>query len=154
MSSPGLVESIAASSATLIGPAVVDLTGQAHQGSTARTELLHRHLVARLQAARGELRQLLEGADVPEELVMWLGAVVADRRRELDASRAEARDQAAALVRAADARAAELIASAEAEARVLRAVATWLRSVPMARAALPGLATAPIGPGRRAEQAP
>jgi hypothetical protein len=154
MSSPGLVESIAASSATLMGPAVVDLTGQAHQGSTARTELLHRHLVARLQAARSELRQLQEGADVSEDLVMWLGAVVADRRRELDASRAETRHQAEALVRAADARAAELIASAEAEARVLRAMATWLRSVPMARAALPGLATAAIGPERRAERAP
>jgi hypothetical protein len=154
MSSPGLVESIAASPATPIGPAVVDLAGQAREGSTARTELLHRHLVARIEAARGELRQLQEGDDVPEELVAWLGAVVAERRRELEASRAAARDRAAALVRAADARAAELIESAETEARVLRAVATWLRGVPLARASLPGRATAAIGPRRRAEQAP
>jgi hypothetical protein len=154
MSFPGLVESIATAtaSATTVEPVAVDLTGPAQQGSTARAELLHRHLVARLHAARSELRQLQDGAEVPEELVLWLGAVVAERRRDVEASRAEIRDRAAALVRAADARAAELVAAAESEARVLRAVATWLGSVPTARAAVSGMPTASIGPGRRAEE--
>jgi hypothetical protein len=157
MNSPGLVESLAAASAAsvaLVEPAAsVELTRRAQQGSTARAELLHRHLVARLQAAKSELRQLEGGAEVPEELVLWLGAVVAERRSDVEASRAEIRDRAVALVRAADARAAELVAAAESEARVLRAVGTWLRSVPTARAALSGMPTASIGPGRRAEEA-
>ena len=103
-----------------------------------RAEHLHRHLSARLAAAQEELGQLDERGDAPEVLVARFGATVSDAQQTLAREWAEEDQRSSALRRAAEAHARQLIADAESEARVLRAVATWLRQVPLGNARPPG----------------
>ena len=102
-------------------------------GSDARlrTELVHRHLVARVAAARRQVEELDQQRrdERPEQLVASVGATVVEVRRRLSIERADAELRAEAFERAARRRGAEIIAEAEAEARVLRAAAAWVRQV-------------------------
>jgi hypothetical protein len=100
-------------------------------GRTVRNELLRRHLIARVGAAREQLRALEDHDQAPAALVARVGATVAEAQRAIAAEHAEARTRSAALLRIADVRAAEILADADAEARVLRAMVTWLRQVPV-----------------------
>jgi len=102
---------------------------------TLRTELLHRHLVARVAAARRqveELEELTEPGASTRTLVASVGATVAEARRSLSLERADAELRVEAFERAARRRGAELLAEAEAEARVLQAAAAWLRQARLA----------------------
>lgn len=103
-------------------------------GSGLKTELLHRHLLARLAVARDNLKALEDTSPAPEVLVSRFGSVITEAQRVLEAERAEAVAQAEALDEAVDARVVEIIAHAVAEADALRAVATSLREVPVAGA--------------------
>jgi hypothetical protein len=94
-----------------------------------RTELLHRHLVARVAAAREQVRCLEQPTQAPEALVARFGATVVEAQRALAAERLEADRRATVFGRVAEDRGAQLLAEAEAEARILRAAATWLRQV-------------------------
>ena len=94
-------------------------------GSGLKTELLHRHLLARLAVARDSLRALEDSSPAPEVLVSRFGVVINEAQRVIEAERAEA----------VDARVVEIIAHAVAEADALLAVATSLREVPVAGAA-------------------
>jgi hypothetical protein len=104
-------------------------------GSGLKTELLHRHLLARLAVARDSLRALEDSSPAPEVLVSRFGVVINEAQRVIEAERAEALAQSEALDEAVDARVVEIIAHAVAEADALRAVASSLRDVPVAGAA-------------------
>ena len=92
-----------------------------------RTDLLHRHLTARLASARDELRALEDHSVDPDALVVQVGARVADAQRAVAAERTESDRRSLALLQVADEHAAQVVAEAEAEAHVLRAAAAWLR---------------------------
>jgi hypothetical protein len=132
MNGPGLVESLSIDLTDPVDP-IVDAVPTVTRAT--RAELVHRHLVARLQAARAELHELGAQVGAPDELVSWLGTVVAERRDQVELARAERHLRADAVLAAADEEAAGLVAAAEVEARVLRAVALWLEAEPLARAA-------------------
>jgi hypothetical protein len=110
---------------TLEGPARDD-----RPGALLSAEQLRRHLLERLEAAREELRALERRRPAPTVLVNRVGAAVAEAQRSIEAERAESELRSDALGRVAARRGSLLIAGAEAEARILRAVATWLRQVP------------------------
>jgi hypothetical protein len=99
-------------------------------GGHLSAEQLRRHLVARVRTARERVQVLEAQRPAPAVLVTRVGATVAEAQRVIDLERAEADVRAEALGRVVARRAGELLAEAEAEARVLRAVATWLRQVP------------------------
>ena len=103
----------------------------ADRSGGTRAELLHRHLAARVAAAREQLLSLDGPVDAPDVLIARFGATVAEAQRTLAEEWTEEEQRAATLHRAAEARADQVIADAESEARVLRAVATWLRKVPL-----------------------
>jgi hypothetical protein len=127
------------------GPALPPPLSSAEDDRTdarLRTELLHRHFVARVAATRRRIEELEElertTAD-PDELAVSVGATVVEARRRLSAERAEADLRSEAFERAARRRGAEIVAEAEAEARVLRAAASWVR-----QASLAGPEAAPV----------
>jgi hypothetical protein len=116
-----------------------DLTRSERPGGALRAERVHRYLVARLRSARHELRELEARREAPAAVVAWVGSLVSERQREVEARRAEGEARAEALVRAAEERVQELVGGAESEARALRAVAVWLRQ-------LGGAPADPVGP--------
>jgi hypothetical protein len=101
-----------------------------------RTELVHRHLLARLSVAEEQLQILEDQSPAPEALVARFGATITEAQRVLDGERAEVAGRAEGRRRASEARAAELVTRAEAEAAAIREVVAQLRS--------PAL---PTGPG-------
>lgn len=107
-------------------------------------ELLHHHLLARVAAAREQLRTLEERRQAPEVLVSRFGATVADAQRLLVEERAEAELRGDALLRAAAHRSEEVVADAETEARVLRAVVAWLGQLPATSAPCPAPVALPM----------
>jgi hypothetical protein len=94
-------------------------------------ETLHRHLRHRVAIAHEQLRALEDRTQAPDALVARFGATVAETQRSLLEERTQAERRVAALRSSARQRAEQLVAEAEAEARVLRAVATWLGRVPV-----------------------
>ena len=94
-----------------------------------RTELVHRHLLARMGVAREQLSILEDHSPAPEALVARFGATIAEAQRMLAAERAEVAERADARRRGSEARAAEIVTRAEAEAAAIREVAAQLRSV-------------------------
>jgi hypothetical protein len=107
-------------------------------------ELLHRHLVARVAAAREQLRALDERRQAPDVLVSRFGATVADAQRVLAEERADAQARDDAMLRAARHRAEQLLVDAETEARVLRAVIAWLGQVPASPVSSPSPVAVPV----------
>lgn len=108
----------------LEGPAPV-----ARPVGSLSAEQLHRHLVARVAVALEQLRALEAQQLAPVVLVTSVGATVVEAQRLIDAERTESELRSEAFGRVAARRGGELMAEAEAEARILRAVATWLRLV-------------------------
>jgi len=98
------------------------------EAAALRTQLLHRHLLARLAVARDDLRAVEDRSTAPVVMVERFAAVVTDTQRDLAAERAEAELRSAALLRVADAAAAEVLARARARADALLLVAARLRS--------------------------
>ena len=98
------------------------------EAAALRTQLLHRHLLARLAVARDDLRAVEDRSTAPVVMVERFAAVVTDTQRDLAAERAEAELRSAALLRVADAAAAEVLARARARADALLLVADRLRS--------------------------
>jgi hypothetical protein len=104
----------------------------ASSGAVLRTDLLHRHLSARVAAAR-ETLDILEARTpaADDELVHWFAARVAEAQEVLDQERAEAQRHADERLEAARLEATTIVIDAEGEARVLRAVAAQLRDEPV-----------------------
>ncbi len=125
-------------------PAVPALAlGLDRSDTRLRTELMHRHLVARVAATRRQVEELDRQlrAERSEPQVAGIGATVVEVRRRLSVERADAELRAEAFERAARCRGDEIIAEAEAEARVLRAAAVWVR-----QARLSGPEASPVIP--------
>jgi hypothetical protein len=101
-------------------------------GAVLRTDLLHRHLSARVAAAR-ETLDILEARTpaADDELVHWFAARVAEAQEVLDQERAESQHLAAERLEAARLEATTIVIDAEGEARVLRSVAAQLRQAPV-----------------------
>ena len=101
-------------------------------GGTLRIELLHRHLAARIEAARERLRVLEDrNPSVDDMLVERFGDTVVGAQRELAAERVDAELRSTAFLRVARERAAKAVTDAEAEAGLLQVIAGWLRQVPV-----------------------
>jgi hypothetical protein len=107
-------------------------SGAGASDGVLRTELLHRHLSARVAAAR-ETLEILEARDpsADDRLVARFSGLVAEAQQVLAREKADAAAADAARLLAAEARAARLLADAEGEARLLRSVATWLDQAPV-----------------------
>jgi hypothetical protein len=127
-------------------PAMPAGIGRDRADGRLRTELLHRHLVARVADVRRQIHEIERSARDPEDVVASVGATVVEARRQLSLERAEAELRVEAFERAARGRGVEMLAEAEAEARVLKASATWLRQ---ARLAGPQHAAAPVAAAPR-----
>ena len=111
-------------------PAVPALAvGLDRSDARLRTELMHRHLVARVAATRRQVEELDQQRRdrAVGAAGGGVGATVVEVRRRLSIERADAELRAEAFERAARRRGDEIIAEAEAEARVLRAAAAWVR---------------------------
>lgn len=108
----------------------------ASSGAVLRTDLLHRHLSARVAAAR-ETLDILEARTpaADDALVHWFTARVAEAQDVLDQERAESQRLSAERLEAARLRAATIVIDAEGEARVLLEVAAHLGEAPVAAAA-------------------
>lgn len=115
---------------TLPGAAAV--AAPAPSGAVLRTDLLHRHLAARVAAAR-ETLDILEARTpaADDQLVHWFSARVAEAQQVLDQERAEARRRGDERLEAARLRAATIVIDAEGEARVLLDVAARLGRAPV-----------------------
>lgn len=94
-----------------------------------RTELVHRHLHARLTVAEEQIQILEDHSPAPEVLVSRFTATIQEAQRVLDAERAEVTVRAESRREASEARAAELLDRARAEASAIREVAAQLRGV-------------------------
>jgi hypothetical protein len=101
-------------------------------GAVLRTDLLHRHLSARVAAAR-ETLDILEARTpaADDKLVHWFAARVAEAQEVLDQERAEAQRRRDERLAAARRRATTIVIDAEGEARVLRSVAAQLGQAPV-----------------------
>lgn len=104
----------------------------ASSGAVLRTDLLHRHLSARVAAAR-ETLDILEARTpaADDKLVHWFTARVAEAQEVLDQERAESERASAERLDAARRRAATIVIDAEGEARVLLDVAARLGRAPV-----------------------
>jgi hypothetical protein len=97
-----------------------------------RTELVHRHLHARLSVAEEQIQILEDHSPAPEVLVGRFAATIQETQRVLDAERAEVTLRVEARRQASEARAAEVLDRARAEAAAIREVAARLRGASLA----------------------
>lgn len=106
-------------------------TGPDRQDADAdlRTELLHRHLHARLGVAEEQIQILEDRSPAPVVLVGRFTATIQGAQRVLDLERAEVTVRAEARRATSEARAAEVLDRARAEASSIREVAARLRGV-------------------------
>jgi hypothetical protein len=113
-------------------PGTAAVAGSASSGAVLRTDLLHRHLSARVAAAR-ETLDILEARTpaADDQLVHWFAARVAEAHQVLDQERTETRHLADERLDAARRQAATIVLGAEGEARVLRDVAMRLSEAPV-----------------------
>jgi len=118
---PGMLDETAP-----FGP-TVPASPEQESADDLRTELVHRHLHARLRVAGEQIQILEDHSPAPEILVRHFAATIQDAQRVLDAARAEATAHADARRQAAEVRAAELLDRARAEAAAMREVAARLR---------------------------
>lgn len=125
MTPPEMAHSAASPTGTTVGGVT---------GGVLRTDLLHRHLAARVAAAR-ETLEILEARDpsADERLVQRFGSLVAEAQQVLAAERAAAARDDIARLRAAEVEATLLVASARMDAQRMAAVAHALREAPVAR---------------------
>ncbi len=128
------------------GPAGATVPGAAavaappsSSGAVLRTDLLHRHLSARVAAAR-ETLDILEARTpaADDQLVHWFSARVAEAQEVLDRERTESQRLSAERLDAARRQATTIVIDAEGEARVLLDVADRLRREPVGAAAAAG----------------
>jgi hypothetical protein len=125
---------------TTVPGAAAIVTAPAPSGAVLRTDLLHRHLSARVTAAR-ETLDILEARTpaADDRLVHWFTARVAEAQEVLDQERAESQRLSADRLEAARRRAATIVIDAEGEARVLLAVAAQLGQAPVGAAVDPAV---------------
>jgi hypothetical protein len=127
MTHPDMLDEQAADRSTALptGPSWSD---RASTDANLRTELVHRHLMARIGVAEEQLRILEDHSPAPEVLVARFGATITEAQAVLDRERAEAAVRVEHRRQDTELRISELLGKALAEATAILEVAAEVRA--------------------------
>jgi uncharacterized protein (DUF2249 family) len=136
-----LDEQAAPQSATLpTGPPWSD---RVSADANLRTELVHRHLIARLSVAGEQIQILEDHSPAPEVLVARFGTTISEAQRVLAEERAEVAQRVEHRRQDTELRATELLAGALAEATAILEVAAQVRAAAFTAGSLAAPVPAP-----------
>lgn len=146
MTSPEMLDEQAARDASTTLPTGPPWSDRVSADANLRTELVHRHLMARLGVAEEQLQILEDHSPAPEVLVARFAATVAEAQAVLDSERAEAAVRVEHRRQDTELRVSELLAKALAEATAILEVAAEVRASTATAgvAAVPAPVPAPV----------
>jgi hypothetical protein len=141
MTPPEMLDEQAADRSTTLptGPPWSDRSGA---DANLRTELVHRHLMARIGVAEEQIQILEDHSPAPEVLVARFGATITKAQAVLDRERAEVALRVEHRRQDTELRVSELLARALAEATAILEVAAEVRAT--SASATAGLPAAPV----------
>ena len=135
MTTPEMLDEHAADRSTEL-PTGPPWSDRVSADANLRTELVHRHLMARLVVAEEQIRLLEDHSPAPEVLVARFGATIGEAQRVLDGERTDAARRVEHRRQDTELRVSELLASALAEATAILQVAAGVRATAVTVGAL------------------
>ncbi len=149
MTSPDMLDGQAADSSTAL-PTGPPWSDRASTDANLRTELVHRHLMARIGVAEEQIQLLEDHSPAPEVLVARFGVTITEAQAVLDRERAEAAVRVEHRRQDTELQVSELLAKALAEATAILEVAAEVRATMATAVAAPAAPVAPVAPATAA----
>jgi len=141
MTPPEMLDEQAADRSTAL-PTGLPWSDRAGTDANLRTELVHRHLMARIGVAEEQIQILEDHSPAPEVLVARFGATITEAQARLDRERAEVALRVEHRRQDTELRVSKLLARALAEATAILEVAAEVRAT--SASATAGLPVAPV----------